>query len=51
MLNMLTTPALTFVFLGIVVSLGTAFVWVLWEFEQTSKHALSKAHRPRDRVR
>ena len=51
MLNMLTTPALTFVFLGIGVSLGTAFVWVLWEFEQASKHALSKAHRPRDRVR
>ena len=49
MLNMLTTPALTFVFLGIVVSLGTAFVWVLWEFERTSKHVLSKAHRPRDR--
>jgi hypothetical protein len=48
---MLTTPALTFVFLGIVVSLGTAFVWVLWEFEQTSSHALSKAHRPHDRVR
>jgi len=51
MLNMLTTPALTFVFLGIVVGLGTAFVWVLWEFEQTSRHSLSKAHRPRDRVR
>ncbi|QDW39454.1 hypothetical protein FFI89_021320 [Bradyrhizobium sp. KBS0727] len=51
MLNMLTTPALTFVFLGIVVGLGTAFVWVLWEFEQTSRHGLSKAHRPRDRVR
>lgn len=48
---MLTTPALTFVFLGIVVGLGTAFVWVLWEFEQTSRHGLSKAHRPRDRVR
>jgi hypothetical protein len=51
MLNMLTTPALTFVFLGVVVSLGTAFVWVLWEFEQTLKQALSKPHRPRDRVR
>ena len=48
---MLTTPALTFVFLGIVASLGTAFVWLLWGFEQTSKHALSKAPRPRDRVR
>lgn len=48
---MLTTPALTLVFLGIVVSLGTAFVWVLWEFERTSKQALSKAHRPHDRNR
>jgi len=47
---MLTIPALTLVFLGIVVSLGTLFVWLLWEFEQTSKHALSKAHRPRDRL-
>ena len=51
MLNMLTTPALTFVFLGIVVSLGTAFVWVLWELDRMSEHALSKAHRPRDRAR
>jgi hypothetical protein len=48
---MLTAPALTFVFLGIVVSLGTAFVWVLWEFDRTLNRALSKAHRPRDRVR
>ena len=48
---MLTTPALTLVFLGIVVSLGTAFVWVLWEFERMSKHVLSKAHRPNDRNR
>jgi hypothetical protein len=33
MLNMLTTPALTFLFLGVVVGLGTAFVWMLWEIE------------------
>jgi hypothetical protein len=33
MLDMLTTPALTLVFLGVVVSLGTAFVWMLWEIE------------------
>jgi hypothetical protein len=38
MLNMLTAPALTLVFLGIVVGLGTAFVWMFWEMEQaTSK--------------
>lgn len=48
---MLTTPALTLVFLGIVSSLATAFVWLLWEFEQTSKQALSKAQRSRDRGR
>jgi hypothetical protein len=34
MLNMLTAPALTFVFLVVVVSLGTAFVWLFWEMEQ-----------------
>jgi hypothetical protein len=33
MLNMLTTPALTLVFMGIVFSLGTALVWMLWEIE------------------
>jgi len=33
MLNMLTAPALTFVFMGIVFSLGTALVWMLWEIE------------------
>jgi predicted negative regulator of RcsB-dependent stress response len=37
MLTTLTAPALTFVFLGVVVGLGTAFVWMLWEIEQVSK--------------
>ena len=38
MLNMLTAPALTLVFLGVIVGLGTAFVWMFWEMEQpTSK--------------
>ena len=31
---MLTAPALTLVFLGVVVGLGTAFVWLFWEMEQ-----------------
>jgi hypothetical protein len=35
MLDMLTIPALTLLFLGVVVGLGTAFVWMLWEIEQT----------------
>jgi len=33
MLNMLTTPALTLVLLGVIVGLGTALVWMLWEIE------------------
>jgi hypothetical protein len=37
MFAMLTVPALTLLFLGVVVSLGTAFVWILWEIEQVSK--------------
>jgi len=35
---MLTAPALTLVFLGVVVGLGTSFVWMFWELQQpTSK--------------
>jgi hypothetical protein len=41
MLNMLTAPALTLVFLGVVAGLGTAFVWMFWEIEQ----AMSKPRR------
>ena len=41
---MLTTPGLTLLFLGIVIGLGTAFVWMLWEIEQASK-----SHRNSDR--
>jgi hypothetical protein len=37
MFTMLTAPALTLVFLGVVVGLGVAFVWMLWEIERTSK--------------
>lgn len=37
MLTMLTAPALTFVFLCVVVGLGAAFVWMFWEFEQASQ--------------
>jgi hypothetical protein len=33
MLNMLTTPALTLVLMGVVFSLATALVWMLWEIE------------------
>jgi hypothetical protein len=46
MLNMLTAPALTLVFLGVVVSLGIAVVWMFWEIEQ----AAAKPHRNSDRI-
>jgi hypothetical protein len=45
MLDMLSAPALTLLFLGVVVGLGTAFVWMLWEIE----HTISKPHRNSDR--
>jgi hypothetical protein len=37
MVNMFSVPALTLLFLGVVVGLGHAFVWMLWEIEQMSK--------------
>ena len=46
MLNMLTIPGRTLVFLGVVVSLGAAFVWVFWEIERTT----SKPHRKSDGI-
>ena len=46
---MLTAPALTLVFLGVVVSLGTAVVWMIWEFEQAVSKSLAKPNRNSDR--
>ena len=37
MSTVFTAPALTLVFLAVVVGLGSAFVWGLWEIEQISK--------------
>ena len=37
MVTTLTAPGLTLLFLGVVVGLGVAFVWMLWEVEQASK--------------
>ena len=51
MLNMLTAPALTVVFLGVVFSLGTAVVWIFWEFEQTTAKPIARSNRNRDRFR
>ena len=36
MLNVLTAPALTLVFMGVIASLGTALVWMFWEIEQSA---------------
>jgi hypothetical protein len=44
---MLTIPGLTLLFLIVVVSLGTAFVWMLWEMEQMTKARLAKVRRDR----
>ena len=43
---MLTAPELTLLFLGVVVGLGSAFVWMFWEIEQT----MSKTTRNNDRA-
>lgn len=47
---MITTPDLTLLFLGVVVGLGTAFVWMLWEMEQMSKQQVSKSRRNSNRL-
>lgn len=45
---MLTAPALTLVFLAVVVGLATAFVWGFWEIEQTMSKTVAKPHRGGD---
>ena len=37
MFTTLTTSGLTLLFLGVVVGLGAAFVWMFWGIEQASK--------------
>lgn len=37
MVTMLTAPGLTLLFLGVVIGLGIAVVWMLWEVERVSK--------------
>jgi len=41
---MLTAPGLTLLFLGIVVGLGAALVWMFWEIEQTSRSHRNSNH-------
>lgn len=42
---MLTTPALTLLFLVIVICLGAAFVWMFWEIEQKNSRPYRKSDR------
>ena len=35
-LDMLTALVLTFAFLGVVIALGAAFIWMFWEIEQSA---------------
>jgi hypothetical protein len=42
MFTTLTTPGLTLLFLGVVVGLGAAFVWMFCVIEQASKPFLPK---------
>ncbi|MGY3616232.1 hypothetical protein ACVJGD_002428 [Bradyrhizobium sp. USDA 10063] len=44
MLDTLTTAAFTFVFLGIVVGLGAAFVLMLWEVERQLTKPRNRDH-------
>jgi hypothetical protein len=44
MFTALTAPGLTLLFLGVVVGLGTAFVWMIWEIEQASKSHRGSDH-------
>ncbi|MCK1640931.1 hypothetical protein IVA95_25920 [Bradyrhizobium sp. 157] len=49
---MLTVPALTLLFLCVVVGLGAAFVWMFWEFEQrmAKPRQMSKPYRKSGRA-
>jgi hypothetical protein len=49
---MLTVPALTLLFICIVVGLGAAFVWMFWEVEQriSKLHQVPRPYRKSDRV-
>ena len=50
---MLTAPALTLLFLIVVICLGAAFVWMFWEIEQKMSKArrTAKPYRKSDRIR
>jgi hypothetical protein len=37
MMTMMTIPQMTLIFLGTVVGLGAAFVWLFWELQRPAK--------------
>jgi hypothetical protein len=43
---MLTAPALTLMFMFVVASLGTAFVWMFWEVEKAKSRRRIPGSRP-----
>ncbi|WP_283814530.1 hypothetical protein [Bradyrhizobium australiense] len=43
---MLTAPELTLLLLAVVIGLGSVFVWMVWEIEQT----MSRPHRKGGRI-
>jgi hypothetical protein len=47
MFTALTAPGLTLLLLGVVVSLGAAFVWMFWENEQATKPGLLEREKAR----
>jgi hypothetical protein len=50
---MLTAPALTLLFLIIVICLSAAFVWMFWEIEQrmSKPHRMAKPYRKNDSIK
>ena len=52
MLNMLTAPELTLMFLIVVIGLGSALVWMFWEIEQmvSRQGRMSRQHRKGDHI-
>lgn len=49
MLTPLTTPELTILFLGVVVGLGAALVWMMWEFERAKQPLKARRNGSRPR--
>ena len=44
MFTAITAPSLTLLLLSVIVGLGTAFVWMIWEIEQNAKSHRGSDH-------